>query len=68
MKYINPCLARIPTGEHCPSEAHEKLKIGDKDMPVCSHHFRVLSAKVEYYRLVNLKEVQGYERELLPRN
>ena len=61
MSYINQCRARIPTGEHCPSESHELLEIGDKEIPLCSHHFRVVSAKKEYYELMNMKEVQGYD-------
>ena len=58
---INQCLARIPTGGLCPSAAHEILEIGEKEMPLCSHHFRVVSAKMEYYKTLNMKEVQGYD-------
>lgn len=64
MSYINRCQAKILTSDLCPSEAHEKMVIEGKEVSLCSHHMRVIAAKLDYSKSLPKQEENHEDRNL----
>jgi len=50
MELLGQCRALTNQGNKCPSQAHETLVLGVKELVFCSHHFGVVKALLTAFR------------------